>query len=50
MIALTPFAITTRYPGEDAKVEWEEAEQAIATAERVRKVVRQALVIENLIL
>lgn len=45
---LTPFAITTRYPGEDSDVEPAEAEQAIAIAERVRDVVRQMLAAEDM--
>lgn len=40
---LTPFAISTRYPGEDEEVSEEEALRAIATAARVREVVRAAL-------
>lgn len=45
---LTPFAITARYPGEDSGVEWEEAEQAIAIAESVRRTVRQTLTAEGM--
>lgn len=40
---LTPFAITTRYPGEDEKVSRAEAVRAIEIAERVRKVILAAL-------
>jgi len=40
---LTPFAITSRYPGEDEEVSREEAVRAIESAERVREVVRTAL-------
>jgi len=39
---LTPFAITTRYPGQDEEVSKEEA---IRTAERVREVVRKVLIL-----
>ncbi len=42
---LTPFAITTRYPGQDEEVSREEAEEAIHIAERVREVVRKVLVL-----
>jgi HEPN domain-containing protein len=45
---LTPFAITARYPGEDAEVERDEVEAAIAIAERVRQTVRQVLADEKL--
>lgn len=40
---LTPFAITTRYPGEDAEVVKEEAVRSIEIATRVRDTVRAAL-------
>lgn len=40
---LTPFAITTRYPGEDERVTKKEALRAIDIAAKVRKVVRNAL-------
>jgi HEPN domain-containing protein len=40
---LTPFAITTRYPGEDERVTKKEALGAIDIAAKVRKVVRTAL-------
>jgi HEPN domain-containing protein len=40
---LTPFAITTRYPGEDEKVTQEEATRAIEIAAKVRGIVREAL-------
>ena len=40
---LTPFAITTRYPGEDEAVSRAEAVRAIEIAEHVRKVVLAAL-------
>lgn len=42
--ALTPYAITARYPGEDEPVSAEEADRAIAIAEQTRQLVRQALV------
>ncbi|MBI5473150.1 MAG: HEPN domain-containing protein [Ignavibacteriae bacterium] len=45
---LTPFAITTRYPGEDDDVSLEEASKAIQIAERVRQVVKQGLTDEGL--
>ena len=38
---LTPFAITTRYPGPDEEVTKEESEFALGVAERVRKIVRE---------
>jgi len=41
---LTPFAITTRYPGEDEKVSREEALRAIAIAAKVRDIVRKDLI------
>lgn len=47
-VKLTPFAITARYPGEDSKVEREEAERAIVLAESVRHAVRRVLVAEGL--
>ena len=40
---LTPFAITTRYPGEDEVVTESEAERAIEIAEGVRTIIRSAL-------
>lgn len=40
---LTPFAITTRYPGEDEEVTKEEALRAIDIASNARDVVRNAL-------
>jgi len=40
---LTPFAIMTRYPGEDERVTKKEALRAIDIATQVRKVVRTAL-------
>lgn len=40
---LTPFAITSRYPGEDEEVSKAEAVRAIEIAERVRRIVRSAL-------
>lgn len=41
---LTPFAITTRYPGEDEKVSRKEALRAIEIAAKVRDIVRKNLV------
>jgi HEPN domain-containing protein len=40
---LTPFAITTRYPGEDEPVSASEAKRAIKIAKLVRKTIRSAL-------
>ena len=40
---LTPFAITTRYPGEDEEVTQEETTRALDLAERVRTTVREAI-------
>jgi len=40
---LTPFAITTRYPGEDEVVTREEAVRAIEIADRVRTTVQEAI-------
>jgi len=40
---LTPYAITTRYPGEDTVVTKEEAQRAVEIAQRVRKQIRTAL-------
>jgi HEPN domain-containing protein len=40
---LTPFAITTRYPGQDDEVTKREAEIAVNVADQVREVVRIAL-------
>ena len=46
---LTPYAITTRYPGEDEEVSEQEARRAVEIADRVREVVRQALTAEGLL-
>lgn len=40
---LTPYAITTRYPGEDEEVSNEEAINAVEIAKRVRNVIRAEL-------
>ena len=40
---LTPYAVTTRYPGEDEEVSRDEAVQAVRTAESVREVMRGEL-------
>jgi HEPN domain-containing protein len=40
---LTPFAVMTRYPGEDEPVTEIEAKRAVHTAELVRKTIRAAL-------
>ena len=44
---LTPFAITTRYPGDSEEVSRPEALRAIDVAARVREVVRAALATEG---
>lgn len=45
---LTPFAITTRYPGEDEEVTQAEAFRAIDLASNVRQAVRKALAEEGM--
>jgi HEPN domain-containing protein len=40
---LTPYAITTRYPGEDERVTKQEALRAIYISEKVRKIIRKVL-------
>lgn len=45
---LTPYAVTTRYPGEDEKVTKEETEQAIYLATQVRQTVRTAMLQEGM--
>ncbi|MCE5321806.1 HEPN domain-containing protein [bacterium] len=40
---LTPYAITTRYPGEDEEVAKDEAINAVEIAKRVREVIRRDL-------
>lgn len=47
---LTPFAVTTRYPGGIEEVTRGEARHAIRIAEQVRQVVRQVLTQEGLAL
>jgi HEPN domain-containing protein len=47
---LTPFAITSRYPGEDEEVSNAEAVRAIEIAERVRRIVRSALTEAGIVL
>jgi HEPN domain-containing protein len=47
---LTPFAITTRYPGEDERVTKKEALKAIDIAVNVRKIVRSTLKREGFML
>ena len=44
---LSPYAVTTRYPGEDEPVSADEARQAIAIAEQTRRLVRIALTEEG---
>lgn len=46
---LTPYAITTRYPGEDEEVTKEEAEQAIHLATYVKQVVQSTLIQEGMV-
>ena len=46
---LTPYAITTRYPGEDDEVIEEEASRAIGIAIHVKMVLHDALVQEGVI-
>ena len=41
--ALTPYGVETRYPGDLAEPDLEEARQALALAERVREAVFQHL-------
>ncbi|MEI6127445.1 MAG: HEPN domain-containing protein [Pseudomonadota bacterium] len=45
---LTPFAITTRYPGEDEPVTESEAKRAIDIAEGVRKIISSFLLKKGL--
>lgn len=40
---LTPFAITTRYPGEDEEVTKKEAQETIKIAEKVRHGIRKVM-------
>ncbi len=40
---LTPYAITTRYPGEDEPVSFDEARRAIDIAEQTRRLIQEAL-------
>jgi len=40
---LTPYAISTRYPGADEQVTKQEALRAIDISEKVRKIVRKVL-------
>ena len=44
---LTRFGVKARYPGEDAEVPMEKAQQAVDIAARVRELVRQALAAEG---
>ncbi|MGH9398534.1 MAG: HEPN domain-containing protein [Terriglobia bacterium] len=46
--ALTPYAITARYPGEDEEVSEAEARRAVEVAGRVRQTVRRSLRLEGL--
>lgn len=45
---LTPYSITTRYPGEDEAVTKEEAVRAVDVASRVREVIRDVLMQEGI--
>lgn len=47
---LTPFAITTRYPGEDEEVTKEEAIRAIEIASNVRDAVRKVMKQEGFVI
>lgn len=44
---LTPYAITTRYPGEDSEVTKEEVDRALHIATEVRETVRDTLIQEG---
>lgn len=44
---LTPFAVTTRYPGEDEPVSGEEARRAIVIAEQTRQIIMGVLMEED---
>ena len=44
---LTPYAVTTRYPGEDEPVSAQETIRAIAIAEQTRRIIRKSLVQEG---
>lgn len=46
--ALSPYAITARYPGEDEAIVESEARRAIEIAERLRNAIRKALQDEGL--
>ena len=48
--ALTRYAVTTRYPGEEAEVALDKAQQAVAIGLRVRDAVRKALDDEGVVL
>ena len=47
---LTPFAVTTRYPGLDEDVSKSEAESAIDTARMVKHVVRKSLLNQGVVM
>lgn len=42
-IELTPFAVTTRYPGVDDRVTRKDALNALESAKKVRKIIRRIL-------
>ena len=48
--ALTRYAVTTRYPGEETEVALDKAQQAVAIGLRVRDAVRKALDDEGVVL
>ena len=45
---LTPFAVTTRYPGEDERVTRKDAQHALDLAKKVRRVLRSVFKKEGL--
>ncbi len=45
---LSPYAVSTRYPGEDDEVTRDEAEEAIAIAEKARDTISKALSSEGI--
>lgn len=45
---LTPYALTTRYPGEDEEVTKEESEDAIRIALNLKQIVRDVLIQEGI--
>ena len=47
---LSPYAISTRYPGESEPVTETEAKEAIATASKVKEIIRKVLLDEGMII